>query len=225
MTVTFSSDAIKIPPLREWHPATWQDYITLRDAPIKERMKLAYNQGKLWVDMGGEGINHSIVSDLFTSLLFFWAIQRPEQVFTSLGRCLIEKPETQACAPDLVLYIGEDYPQCKLREPDAINLTQWRVPNLVGEISDTTLADDLDQQKHLYEALGIPEYWVVDVRGQRVFAFQLQEGKYQICTESLALNELPISVLEETLKRLAEGTNTTVAAWLTQQIVNLSNQQ
>jgi Uma2 family endonuclease len=223
MTATVSSNAIAIPPLREWHPATWEDYITLRDAPIKERMKLAYNQEKLWVDMGGEGINHSIVSDLFTSLLFFWAVQRPEQMFTSLGRCLIEKPETQACAPDLVLYIGEDYPQYKPGEPDRINLTQWRVPNLVGEISDTTLADDLDQQKHLYEALGIPEYWVIDVRGQRVFAFQLQEGKYNICTESLALNGLPISVLEETLKRLGEGTNTSAAAWFTQQIVNLSN--
>ena len=224
MTATFSSDAIAIPPLRQWHQATWEDYITLRDAPIKERLKLAYNQGKLWVDMGGEGINHSIVSDLFTSLLFFWAVQRPEQVFTSLGRCLIEKPETQACAPDLVLYLGEDYPQCKPGEPRRINLTRWRVPNLVGEISDTTLADDLDQQKHLYEALGIPEYWVVDIRGQRVFAFQLQEGKYQICTESLALNGLPISVLEETLKRLGEGTNTSAAAWFTQQIVNPSNQ-
>jgi Uma2 family endonuclease len=223
MTATVSSNAIAIPPLREWHPATWEDYITLRDAPIKERMKLAYNQEKLWVDMGREGINHSIVSDLFTSLLFFWAIQRPEQMFTSLGRCLIEKPETQACAPDLVLYIGEDYPQCKPGEPDRINLTQWRVPNLVGEISDTTLADDLDQQKHLYEALGIPEYWVIDVRGQRVFAFQLQEEKYKICTESLALNGLQISVLEETLKRLSEGTNTSAAAWFTQQIVNLSN--
>lgn len=223
MTATVSSNAIAIPPLREWHPATWEDYITLRDAPIKERMKLAYNQEKLWVDMGGEGINHSIVSDLFTSLLFFWAVQRPEQMFTSLGRCLIEKPENQACAPDLVLYIGEDYPQWKQGEPDRINLTQWRVPNLVGEISDTTLADDLDQQKHLYEALGIPEYWVIDVRGQRVFAFQLQEEKYQICTESLALNGLPISVLEETLKRLGEGTNTSAAAWFTQQIVNLSN--
>ena len=223
MTATVSSNAIAIPPLREWHPATWEDYITLRDAPIKERMKLAYNQEKLWVDMGGEGINHSIVSDLFTSLLFFWAVQRPEQMFTSLGRCLIEKPETQACAPDLVLYIGEDYPQWKQGEPDRINLTQWRVPNLVGEISDTTLADDLDQQKHLYEALGIPEYWVIDVRGQRVFAFQLQEGKYNICTESMALNGLQISVLEETLKRLSEGTNTSAAAWFTQQIVNLSN--
>ncbi len=101
MTAKVSSEsAIAIPPPGQWHPASWKNYITLRDAAMTERMKLAFNQGWLWVNMGGVGINHSSVSDLFTSLLFLWAIQRPEQVFTSLGRCLLEKPETQACAPD-----------------------------------------------------------------------------------------------------------------------------
>lgn len=224
MTVTTSSqnvssqNAIAIPPLGQWHPASWEDYTRLRDAEIQERVKLAFNQGWLWIDMGGEGINHSSVCDLFTMMFGFWAIQHPEQVFTSLGRCLLEKPETQACAPDLVLYVGEDYPQWKPGEPRRVNLSQWRVPNLVGEISDTTLADDLDRQKHLYEALGISEYWVIDVRGERVFAFELQAGEYQLCTESLALPGLSIQILEETLKKLSEGSNTSAAAWFTQQI-------
>ena len=167
-------------PPAQWQQATWQDYVALRDAPTQERMKLAFNQGWLWVAMGGEGINHAGVSDLFTSLLFLWAIQHPEQLFTSLGRCLLEKPETQACA-------------------------------------------HLDEQKHLYASLSIPEYWVVDVRGQRVFAFLLQEnGEYQICEESRALAGLPIALLEEALQRLSEGTNTSAAAWFTQQIAKLS---
>ena len=46
--------------------------------------------------------------------------------------------------------------------------------NLVGEISDPTLSTDLDEKKHLYAELGIPEYWVVDVQGKRVFCFHLQ---------------------------------------------------
>jgi Uma2 family endonuclease len=222
MTATVSSQStVVIPPLRQWHQATWQDYLALRDAPIQERMKLGFNQGWLWVDMGGEGINHSSVCDLFTMMFGFWAIQRPQEAFTSLGRCLLEKPETQACAPDLVLYVGEDYPQWSPGEPRRINLDQWRVPNLVGEISDTTLASDLDEQKHLYEALGIAEYWVIDVRGKRVFAFELNNGQYQRCTESLTLKGLPISILEETLQQLNEGTNTSAAAWFTQQISNL----
>ncbi|MGB3404049.1 MAG: Uma2 family endonuclease [Microcoleaceae cyanobacterium] len=225
MTVSVSSQSkIVIPPLRQWHKATWQDYVALRDASIQERIKLGFNQGWMWVDMGAEGINHSSVCDLFTMMFGFWAIQHLGEAFTSLGRCLLEKPETQACAPDLVLYIGEDYPQWTPGEPRRINLNQWRVPNLVGEISDTTLASDLDEQKHLYEALGIAEYWVIDVRGNRVFAFELHEGQYQSCTESLALKGLPISVLEETLQRLNAGTNTSAAAWFTQQIGNLGKQ-
>lgn len=206
-------------PLAHWHPATWQDYVALRDAPTDERMKLAFNQGWLWVAMGGEGINHSGVSDLFTIMLGFWAAQHPDQLFTSLGRCLLEKPETQACAPDLVLYVGENYPQWQPGEPRRIDLSQSRVPDLVGEISDTTLANDLDEQKHLYAAIGIPEYWVVDVRGQRVFAFQLQEnGEYQLCNESKTLTGLSIALLEEALQRLSQGTNTSAAAWFAQQI-------
>jgi Uma2 family endonuclease len=206
-------------PLHLWHPATWLDYVALRDAPTSERTKLAFNQGWLWVAMGGEGINHAGVSDLFTSLFFLWAIQHPDQLFTSLGRCLLEKAESNACAPDLVLYVGADYPQWQPGEPRRINLNQSRVPDLVGEISDTSLANDLDEQKHLYASLGIPEYWVVDVRGQRVFAFLLQEdGEYQLCEESRTLTGLSIALLEEVLQKLKEGTNTSAAAWFAQQI-------
>jgi Uma2 family endonuclease len=225
MTATSPSQmSTGMSPPGQWQRATWQDYVALRDAPTQERMKLAFNQGWLWTAMGGEGINHAGVSDLFTSLLFLWAIQHPEQLFTSLGRCLLEKPETHACAPDLVLYVGADYLQWQPGEPRRIDLSQSRVPDLVGEISDTTLANDLDEQKHLYASLGIPEYWVVDVRGQRVFAFLLQEnGEYQSCEESRVLAKLPIVLLEEVLQRLSEGTNTSAAAWFAQQIANLPN--
>lgn len=220
MTATTPSQtAIDSHPDQQWHSATWEDYLRLRDQEGRDRVKLAFNKGQLWIDMGGEGINHSGVSDLFTLMLGLWAIQHPEQVFSLLGRCLLEKPQTQACAPDLVLYVGEDYPQWQTGEPRRIDLTRSRVPNLVGEISDTTLANDLDEQKHLYAALGIPEYWVVDVQGQRVFAFLLQaDGVYQACTESQALAGLSISLLEEALCRLSEGSNTRVAAWFGQQI-------
>jgi Uma2 family endonuclease len=67
---------------------------------------------------------------------------------------LLEKASQEiAAAPDLVLYLGEDYPR---REPGTsrrLDLERWRVPNLVGEISDTTLASDLDEKKALYAAL------------------------------------------------------------------------
>jgi len=213
-------------PQNQRHRATWADYMALRDDPSPEHINLAFNEGWLWVTMGAEGIGHATVSDLFTSLLFLWAIQHPDQVFSSLGRCLLERAEVRASAPDLVLYVGPDYPQWQPGEPRRIDLNQTRVPDLVGEISDTTLSSDLDEKKHLYAALGIAEYWVVDVRGQRVFAFLLQDnGEYLPCETSQALAGLPIALLDETLQRLAQGTNTHAAAWLSQQMATLGQTQ
>lgn len=209
--------------LYEWKPATWEDYLAYRDGSTIERMRIFFHQEHLLViDMGNEGINHATISDLFTILFYVWFSQRPEQIFSSLGRCVLEKPTKKAGAPDLVLYVGEDYPRWQQGEPRRIDLDKWRVPNLVGEISDTTLATDLDEKKQLYADLEIPEYWVVDVKGQRVFAFQLQSnGKYQECASSLALEGLPIGLLEQTLARLNEATNGSAALWFSQQIANL----
>ncbi|HEY9648094.1 MAG TPA: Uma2 family endonuclease [Chroococcidiopsis sp.] len=219
MTTSLSHPQRQYPPLQQWHPATWNDYCALRDDPTLKHVKLSFNQGWLWVDMGGEGINHSGFSDLLTSLLLFWAARHPDTAFHSLGRCLIEKPQTQACAPDLVLHVGDDVPRWQDGDPRQIDLSRWRVPDLVGEISDTTLVSDLDEQKHLYETLGIPEYWVIDVKGERVFAFQLNETKhYQLCEHSRALAGLPIALIAETIQKLSTGSNTSAAAWFAQAI-------
>ncbi|MEO0408037.1 MAG: Uma2 family endonuclease [Cyanobacteria bacterium P01_A01_bin.135] len=220
--MTVSPTSSKSLPQEQWHPATWEDYCALRDAfdhdSRPKQGKLAFDRGWLWVGMG-EGINHASFSDLLTSLLFLWAIQHPEQSFSSLGRCLLEKPQTQACALGLVLYVGEETPRWREGDPRRIDLSTWRVPDLVGEISDTSLVSDLDEQKHLYEALGIPEYWVIDVKGERVFAFLLNEqGQYKPCEQSRALAGLPVALLTQTVQKLGSGTNTSAAAWFAEAI-------
>jgi Uma2 family endonuclease len=205
--------------LRSWYPATWDEYATLRDEIDLERARLFFDQGWLWVDMGSEGINHASVSDLFTMLFFIWASRHPDQVFTSLGRCLLEKAPVKAGAPDLVLYLGENYPRWQPGELRRIDLKQWPVPNLVGEISDTTLTTDLDEKKQIYAALGIPEYWVIDVLGRRIFIFQLQDGqRYQECVESQVLAGLSRKLLNQALQKLVEESNIQVATWLSQHL-------
>ncbi|CAN1209543.1 hypothetical protein TUMEXPCC7403_04925 [Tumidithrix helvetica PCC 7403] len=42
--------------------------------------------------------------------------------------------------------------------------------------ADTTLNLDLDEQKQLYASLGIAEYWVIDVKGMRLFSLPLVWG-------------------------------------------------
>ena len=216
----------------QWQPATWEDYLKYRDAPpisvglSKEtepmEMRLFFDCGYLLVDMGNEGINHSRFNHLFTMLFFAWfASRQPEEHLDVLGGCVLEKPKKQAASPDIVLYIGGDSPQWQEGEPRRINLDEWRVPDLVGEIGDTTLATDLDEKKKLYAGLEIPEYWVVDIKGKRVLAFRLQEnGKYRQCNVSEVVAGLPILLLEQTLLRL-ESDNFAAAIWFSQQVAQI----
>jgi Uma2 family endonuclease len=203
----------------ERYNATWQDYVAIRDNPDIDWRKLSFHQGWLWVDMGKEGPNHASFSDLMTAIFFAWAFLHPEVVLQSYGRCLIESPTTHACAPDLVLYKGGNIPQWQPGEPRRIDLRSHRLPDLVGEIADTTLSLDLDEQKQLYASLGIAEYWVIDVKGKQIFAFSLTElGHYEAIEQSKVLADLPIGLLESTLERLDTETNTAAATWFIQQL-------
>lgn len=208
------------------HNATWQDYVAIRDNEAIDWQKISFHQGWLWVDMGKEGPNHAAFSDLMTAIFFVWVFLHPEFVLQSLGRCVIENPDTHACAPDLVLYKGDNIPKWQPGEPRRIDLRRHRLPDLVGEIADTTLSFDLDEQKQLYASLGIPEYWVVDVKGMRIFAFALtQLGHYEAIEESQVLTGLAIALLEQTLERLTSETNTAAASWLIQQLQNPPQQK
>jgi Uma2 family endonuclease len=211
----------KSPP--QWQPATWADYERHRDDPkAPDRLRLFFNAGYLKVDaMGWEGIRHAEVNYLFNLLLGIWFIAHPEQTAHALAGCLMERPDTQAAAPDIVLYVGEGAPKWTQGEPRRIDLMAWRVPDLVGEVADTTLASDLDEMKQLYAALGIPEYWVIDVKGKQVLAFRLSEGRYQQCETSGVLVGLPIALLEESLEQLSQGTNISAANWFMQAISKL----
>jgi Uma2 family endonuclease len=205
--------------LQQRYDATWADYVQVRDSADLDWQKIAFCKGWLWVDMGTEGPGHARFSDLMTMIFGFWAFLHPEQPIESFGRCLIESPETHACAPDLVLYKGENILQWQAGTPRRIDLTQHRLPDLVGEIGDTTLSLDLDEQKQLYASLGIAEYWVIDVKGMRLFAFGLNSNSvYERIEVSQVLHGLSIALLEQALERLATETNTAAANWLMQQL-------
>ncbi|AFY59640.1 Uma2 family endonuclease [Synechococcus sp. PCC 6312] len=199
--------------------ATWAEYLELRDDPNLEWRKISFDQGWLRVEMGKEGPGHASVSDLFTIIFGFWAFLHPEETYQSYGRCLIENPETQACAPDLVLYRGDNIPRWQPGTPRRITLPEQRLPDLVGEVADTSLTLDLAEQKQLYARLGVPEYWVIDVQQGQVLAFGLTEaGSYEPITISQVLRGLEIELLSQTLARLEKGTNTAAANWLMQQL-------
>jgi Uma2 family endonuclease len=155
-----------------------------------------------------------------TMILANWFVKQEKSKFDLLGGCGIEKPPYQAAAPDEMLYISDNFPQDRSGESPQINLNECRVPDLVVEISDTTLSTDLDRKKQLYLALEIPEYWVVNIRGKQVIAFRLIDGEYEECTESVALSGLPIQLLEQTIDQM-DNHNGNAALWFAAQIQNL----
>lgn len=207
----------------QWQPATWDDYLRYRDDPNSDIFGLFFNGKYLLVDMGKEGINHASVARLFAMLFAFWFGRFTDRTASDLGGCLLEKPNKRAASPDVVLYIGEGVPQWQEGESRYIDLNRWRVPDLVCEIADTTLASDLDEKKQIYADLEIPEYWVIDILGRRVLVFRLRsDGRYEQRDRSEALSELPIALLEQTLDRLSEGSNISAANWFNQQIAQLN---
>lgn len=208
-------------PVITHQQATWEEYLHRVENPQSELECVFFNCGAMWIeDMGNEGINHSRFNKLLTMILYSWFTKQVNVKFDLLGGCVLEKTQYQGAAPDEVVYIGGNAPRYQAGESRRVNLNRWRVPDLAVEIADTTLASDLDEKKQLYLTLAIPEYWVVDVRGKRVLAFRLVDGKYQECIESVALVGLPIELLERTLERMDDD-NGNVAMWFASQIQNL----
>jgi hypothetical protein len=204
-------------------PATWQDYLKHRDnlkPQVTHYQPFFYLDQLIINDIGREGMNHAEFWSLITIVQGIWSLlQFSELEFTSLGGCLIEKPETAATAPDLVLYMGKDAPYSQ-EEVSYIDLNRWRVPDLVGEVSDTTLAVDLDEKKQLYSALKIPEYWVIGVRIKQVLIFILQEnGKYLESDTSQLLIGLKVELLNQTLAQLEQRGTKQATRWFYHQIM------
>lgn len=48
--------------LPRWELATWADYLCYCDRPALERVKIFFNQGYLFIEMGTEGINHALAN-------------------------------------------------------------------------------------------------------------------------------------------------------------------
>jgi Uma2 family endonuclease len=93
MTATVVSPSLSTS--QQWITATWEEYLSYVENPDLELQRIFFNLGRMWVDMGNEGINHSQVNKLLTMLLFVWFSQKPGVKFQLLGGCVIEKPGQQ----------------------------------------------------------------------------------------------------------------------------------
>ena len=98
-----------------------------------------------------------------------------------------------------------------------VNLNDYLAPDLVIEVSNTSLSDDLGEKRLLYEEVQVAEYWVIDVKNINIIAFAIADGGSKRITESQVLTGLKLEVLTEALKRSRDTNHTEVASWLMQQ--------
>lgn len=86
-------------------------------------------------------------------------------------------------------------PHPSRREPDVLFISESRVGNLrrthfigapdlaIEIISPESQSRDRREKYLEYESAGVREYWIVDPLSQRVEAYSLQDGKYQLIPE------------------------------------------
>ena len=137
--IAISSVPTQASKISLWQPATWSEYERQRDeSENSDRRRLYFHNDYLRVNnMGWEGVSHTRVHDLFTLILGLWFISLcPDQKAETFGNALLEKQGYQAATPDLVLYLGDDAPTWQEGQSRRIDLNTWRIPDLVGEVSE-----------------------------------------------------------------------------------------
>ncbi|MBO0349099.1 Uma2 family endonuclease [Phormidium pseudopriestleyi FRX01] len=195
-----------------WVNATWADYLKILENPAYEKAKGYYYNGQGRIEMSPVGFNHSEDNGILALFVNLWGMAKGIPMRVQVN-CTYRQSGKKECQPDLSYYIG-DRVKLSPKGISVVDLDKNLPPDLVIEISATSLADDLGNKRLLYEELGVREYWVVDVQNSQMIAFEMiaTNGSQRIW-ESKLLPGLEMSLLEEGLQRSREADNTEVGNW------------
>jgi Putative restriction endonuclease len=132
---------------------------------------------------------------------------------SGLINCSYQTIGIRECQPSISFYVGN-----KASPPptgkSVVNLDEQAIPNLVIEISNTTLEDDLGAKRLLYEEMGISEYWVVDVQNSLIYAFEMFDRGSKRIDTSIVLQGLSIATITEALNLSKEQDQSQIGKWL-----------
>jgi Uma2 family endonuclease len=203
------------PLLNTWQSATWDSFVQIADAPESEKLKCYYYNGRMRFEPISTGADHSKDHMLIMfALSFFMASQGIEA--NGHDACSYRKTGMDEFQPDISYYVGEAAQEIPWGTK-VVNLDQYPIPNLVIEISDTSFADDFGTKRSQYEALGISEYWIVNVKKIQILVFAIEDGSTRQVQESRVLSGLNLKILEQALERSREESQSATNAWLMQQ--------
>jgi Uma2 family endonuclease len=198
-----------------WTKADWENYITEIDSPEHEQHQGYYYSGYMRIEDMPTGADHSRYHVIMTFAINLFCTIGGIAI-NGLDNCTYRKTGIRECQPDLSYYCEEKARLAPIGT-SVINLDEQATPNLVIEISNTTLEDDLGAKRLLYEEMGIAEYWVVDVQNTLIYAFtMIDRGSKRIDT-SLVLPGLSIETITEALSLSKEQDQSQIGKWLMSQ--------
>jgi Uma2 family endonuclease len=204
------------PLLDTWQPAGWEEFVALADDPQSDQLKCYYYDGRMRFEPMSTGADHSKDHVLIMFALSFFAATQGIQANGHDG-CSYRKIKMDEFQPDISYYVGaatEAIPW----GTRVVDLDKYPIPDLVIEISDTSLSDDLGTKRLQYEDLRIPEYWIVNVKAMQVLGFSISaDGTTQRIQVSRVLPGLKLAILEDALVRSRGESQSATNAWLMQQ--------
>ena len=198
-----------------WTTAAWDEYIESIEHPACAKSKGYYYNGKYRIEMTPIGNDHSKDHSNIHTATSLFAIAKNIAIDIR-DNCSYRKTGTKEFQPDLSLYVGDNANAIPWGV-GIVNLDEYSAPDLVIEVSNTSLSDDLGEKRLLYEDLQIPEYWVVDVQNAKVIAFTIEDGGSKRIDLSQVLSGLKIDLLTQVLQKSRTSNHTEVARWLMQQ--------
>jgi Uma2 family endonuclease len=198
-----------------WKKADWDTYITTIESPEHEQHQGYYYSGYMRIEDMPTGADHASDNGLIYLAVTLFCMVKGIPIQGFIG-CSYRKVEVRECQPDISFYIG-DRANLSPTGKSVVNLDEQAIPNLVIEISNTTLEDDLGAKRLLYEEMGISEYWVVDVQNSLIYAFEMFDRGSKRIDTSIVLPELSIATITEALTLSKEQDQSQIGKWLMSQ--------
>ncbi|HEY9908292.1 MAG TPA: Uma2 family endonuclease [Thermosynechococcaceae cyanobacterium] len=202
-------------PTDTWINATWEEYLQAIDDPANASAKGYYFNGRMRLEMSPLGNPHSRDHLIFIHAPCLFAASRGIDL-DGHDNCTYRKAGYQEIQPDVSFYLGANA-EAVPWEAKIIDLDVYPAPDLVIEVADSSLADDKGEKRLLYEALGVREYWIVDVNNVQAIAFAIVDRGSRQIEESQVLPGLKIALLEEAMRRSRQTNHGKVSAWLLSQ--------
>ncbi len=147
---------------------TWRDFIELDEDDLRELLDghLVEIETPTWA-------HEAIVVDLMTDLGQWARIRNAGQVLGSGYKVRID--DENGYMPDVQFYRSENFPT------DQEEGLERGHPDLVIEVSlPSSRSEDGVRKLHGYAAIGVPEYWLIDIEARTLRRLILHEGTYSV---------------------------------------------